>query len=217
MSAAGSQPARPPGRPPAQVDEAHLRRIAVAAFAADGYRGARVDDVASAADVTKPVLFRRFGSKEGLYRWSVETEVRSLTEYLFAAYENARHTNPAGLLHGGILALVTYARDHRHGFRLLFQTGHGGGNDPVAPVEKVRALVTARVEELVRPWLADEVADGPVARLIAATIVGASERLALSCLEDDSVSPEAATQLLTEILMSGLRNLDRRTLIAANG
>jgi hypothetical protein len=36
-------------------------------FARDGYAGTRLDDVAAAAHVTKPIVYRHFESKKALY------------------------------------------------------------------------------------------------------------------------------------------------------
>ena len=36
-------------------------------FGAGGYAGTRLDDIAAAAGVTKPIVYRHFASKKGLY------------------------------------------------------------------------------------------------------------------------------------------------------
>lgn len=45
-----------------------IARAAGRLFAERGYAGTRLEDVAAAAQVTKPIVYRRFGSKKGLYR-----------------------------------------------------------------------------------------------------------------------------------------------------
>lgn len=205
------------GRPPAVIDHAELHRVASSTFAASGYQGARLDDLVAAAGITKPLLFRRFGSKEGLYSWTVECEVRRLTQYLFAAYERADELPVPGLLRAGIRALIDYSQAHPDGFRLLFQTGHGVGSDTTPPVEKARALVSDRIEEIVRTRLARGGASGGrAAAVVAATIVGSGEQVARLCLRDPELDPEAAGDLLCDVLVAGMLRIDPDKLAAAD-
>ncbi len=44
-----------------------LEAAAAHLFAERGYAGTRLDDIAAAANVTKPILYRHFGSKKALY------------------------------------------------------------------------------------------------------------------------------------------------------
>src|SRR6185503_18927595 len=44
-----------------------ILRTARPLFAASGYAATRLDDVAAAAGVTKPILYRHFDSKKALY------------------------------------------------------------------------------------------------------------------------------------------------------
>ena len=52
--------------PPAQR-RALVEDAAVRIFARDGYEAARLDDIAAAAGVTKPMIYRHFASKKALY------------------------------------------------------------------------------------------------------------------------------------------------------
>ena len=70
---------------PGEERRALILRAAGRAFARDGYAGTRLDDVAAAAGVTKPMVYRHFASKKALY---------------MALLEQARG-RPAGLLRGG--------------------------------------------------------------------------------------------------------------------
>lgn len=67
--------------------EARRTRIVHAAkrrFAADGYRGARVEDIAREVGVAKGTVFLDFGSKEGLFLAAYQEAVRSLPAWLDA-------------------------------------------------------------------------------------------------------------------------------------
>ena len=53
-------------------------------FAADGYQGARVEDVASELGIAKGSIFQHFGSKDGLFFEVYKRAVRSFPRYLDA-------------------------------------------------------------------------------------------------------------------------------------
>src|ERR687891_2536156 len=62
----GRQPAAKQ-RIPAAERRALILREAGRLFAREGYAGTRLDDVAAAAHVTKPMVYRHFESKKALY------------------------------------------------------------------------------------------------------------------------------------------------------
>ncbi|MFT4306793.1 MAG: TetR/AcrR family transcriptional regulator [Microbacterium sp.] len=57
----------PPRQRDAERTRAELLSIATEVFAADGYSGARVDEIAERTRTTKRMIYYYFGSKEGLY------------------------------------------------------------------------------------------------------------------------------------------------------
>ena len=54
-------------RLPAAERRKQLLDVAMTVFADSGYHGASMNDVASTAGVTKPVLYQHFHSKQDLY------------------------------------------------------------------------------------------------------------------------------------------------------
>jgi AcrR family transcriptional regulator len=54
-------------RLPADQRRALIEQAAVRLFAMSGYAGTRLEDIAAAANVTKPILYRHFASKKALY------------------------------------------------------------------------------------------------------------------------------------------------------
>jgi AcrR family transcriptional regulator len=54
--------------------------VATAEFAAHGYAGARVDDIAELTQTTKRMIYYYFGSKEGLYLAVMEAAYRGIRE-----------------------------------------------------------------------------------------------------------------------------------------
>lgn len=56
---------RSPGRPPA-ASRADVEQIALALMLSEGYDGVNVDDIATAAGISRTTFFRYFGSKPGV-------------------------------------------------------------------------------------------------------------------------------------------------------
>jgi AcrR family transcriptional regulator len=207
---------RPRGRPPVEIDEAALQAAASAVFASESYFGASVEEIARRAGTSKALLFRRFSTKDALFDWTVEHEVRQLTEHLLRAYERVQGLSVRARIRAGVDALIDYATTRPSGFRLLFESGFTAGRGATPAWEKARGIVTDRNAELVRSKLEEIGAPaGPLAAgVIASAIVGACEHVARRLVEDESLDPRAASDLLTEFLSDGLRGLSAAALAA---
>lgn len=85
-------------------------------FAERGFDATSIEEVATRAKVSKPVVYEHFGGKEGLYAVVVDREVRSLLDRVAAAL-TAGH--PRALLEQAALALLDYIEEETDGFRVL--------------------------------------------------------------------------------------------------
>jgi AcrR family transcriptional regulator len=198
------------------VDEVAVLDAAVEVFANDGYFGATVDDIARRAGTSKPLLFRRYRTKDALFDLTVAHEVRFLTERLFRAYESSLELSIRDSMAPGVEAILSYASSRPDGFRLLFQAGFTAGQGATPAFEEVRGLVTDRIAEVVLQRLETlGVPSGPRASIIlASAMVGASEHVARLVVEDPGLDPEATGALLAEFLAVGMTGLSRRALAA---
>lgn len=207
---------RRPGRPRLDVDEAAVLDAAVEVFANDGYFGATVDEIARRAGTSKPLLFRRYRTKDALFDLTVEHEVRFLTERLFRAYESSLELSIPESIMPGVEAILSYAHSRPDGFRLLFQAGFTAGQGATPAFDKVRGLVTDRIAEVTLLRLEElGVPSGPpAAAILASAMVGASEHVARLAVEDPSLDPGATGALLAEFLAFGMTGLSRHALAA---
>ncbi|MGW2179030.1 TetR family transcriptional regulator [Streptomyces sp. NPDC001732] len=85
-------------------------------FADKGFEGTSVEEIASRAGVSKPVVYEHFGGKEGLYAVVVDREMRRLLDMVTSAL-TAGH--PRELLEQAAFALLDYIETHTDGFRIL--------------------------------------------------------------------------------------------------
>ncbi|MFH8517622.1 TetR family transcriptional regulator [Streptomyces gelaticus] len=85
-------------------------------FADKGFEGTSVEEIASRAGVSKPVVYEHFGGKEGLYAVVVDREMRQLLDMVTSAL-TAGH--PRELLEQAAFALLDYIETYTDGFRIL--------------------------------------------------------------------------------------------------
>ena len=92
-------------------------------FAEKGFDGTSVEEIASKAGVSKPVVYEHFGGKEGLYAVVVDREMQRLlvgvTSVLTAGH-------PRELLEQAALGLLDYIDDNADGFRILVRDSSVG-------------------------------------------------------------------------------------------
>jgi AcrR family transcriptional regulator len=85
-------------------------------FAERGFEAASIEEIASRAHVSKPVVYEHFGGKEGLYAVVVDREMRHLLDQVTGALTGG---HPRELLEQAALTLLTYIEDETDGFRIL--------------------------------------------------------------------------------------------------
>jgi AcrR family transcriptional regulator len=90
-------------------------------FGERGYDGTRLADVAAAAGVTKPILYRHFADKERLYLALLERHRDDLERFVVPA-EGALEERLRAVLE----VWLTYVERHAYAWRMLFRDTGGG-------------------------------------------------------------------------------------------
>jgi AcrR family transcriptional regulator len=93
-------------------------------FADKGFEATTVEEVASRAKVSKPVVYEHFGGKEGLYAVVVDREIQSLLARIGTALDEG--TSARNLLERATMALLDYIEDSTEGFRILVRDSPPG-------------------------------------------------------------------------------------------
>ncbi len=93
-----------------------ILQVALALFAARGYDGVGVQEVAEAAGVTKPTLYHYFGSKAGLLTALLDEQHEPLNRAVARAAEY--HGDLPGTLEGLARATFDFARSHADFYRM---------------------------------------------------------------------------------------------------
>ena len=135
----------PKTRMPAEERRALIAAAAAERFAARGYDATTLDEIAAAAGVTKPILYRHFGSKQELYMALLARHRDDLPTFLTAAADAGPEPTVEAILDNWL----AYARRNSHGWRMLFRD-RGGGAEVVA----LREETMIRAREVLVAWLA---------------------------------------------------------------
>jgi AcrR family transcriptional regulator len=117
-------------------------------FAEQGYEAASIEEIAERADVSKPVVYEHFGSKERIYALIADREVRALVDRITSALEPG---HPRRTIVNAVEAFLGYIEDDEAGFAILVRdapAGTGGGTLPSALDEVAQAVEKLLLIEL---------------------------------------------------------------------
>ena len=185
------------GRVPREVRERQLLELAEALFAERGYGGTSMEELASRAGVTKPMVYELFGSKDGVFRACVDRAVgqmaRSVAEAVRAEAE------PEARVRAGGLAFLRFAADNRVAWDLMSM----GGQFAQQAVD-IRRGQAELIHELMLE-LAPEGVDERELEAAAWAVTAAYEGLAHWMWEHPDVAVEQAADWIVALLMPGLR------------
>jgi AcrR family transcriptional regulator len=127
-------------RIPAAERRALILREAGRLFAQNGYEGARLDDIAAGAHVTKPIVYRHFESKKALYLALLAKHRNDLPTFV---------ETDAGV--GDILdGWLDYVRENSHAWLMLFRDTSGDEE-----IRQERRQVSVRAGEVLAGFIAE--------------------------------------------------------------
>ena len=133
-----------------------IERAAGRLFAETGYAATRLDDIAAAAGVTKPVLYRHFGSKKELYVALLERHRADLGGFLPPPSEFGSQEDVDSLLRRVVDRWLDYVSENSHAWVMLFRDNSGD-----AEIREFRVAVSERAREVFASFIAAQ-PDSPV-------------------------------------------------------
>jgi len=143
-------------------------------FAANGYTGTRMEDVAAEAHVTKPMVYRHFDSKKDLYLAPLDRHEEDLHSF-FEGVDPTDASRSADSLVRSILEVwLDYVRANSHAWSMLFRDNSG---DDEIQASRLRVSVSAR--EVMAAFIKARVGDRmpqpqvePTAELLTSGLAG---------------------------------------------
>lgn len=174
-------------------------RAGGAQFGRNGYAGTRIDDIARAAGVTKPIVYRHFESKKGLYLALLRKHETDLPTFVADAAGRLVDDSP-----GAILEIwLDYVRQNSHAWLMLFRD-HSGDEE----IQRVRAEVSVTARQVMaafvsgrRPDLPDAQIE-PMAELLTSGLAG----LALWWIDRPGTPKEVILAAATAMLEPALEH-----------
>ena len=180
-----------------------LVEIARVAFAERGFDGVSVEEIASRAEVSKPVVYEHFGGKEGVYAVVVDREVQALLGSLRSSLASG---GPRQLLERATLALLDYVDSSPDGFRILVRDrpiGADGGS-----YVSIISDVASRVEGILVAEFESRGYDASTAPLYAQMLVGMVGTTGQWWLDDRTLDKQAVSAHLVNLAWNGLAGLE---------
>lgn len=150
-----------------QQRRAQLIEVGRTVFSEKGFDAASIEEIASRAKVSKPIVYEHFKSKEGLYAVVVDREVRELVHRITKSLEG---DHPRALVHQAALAFLTYIEEEPDGFGILVR------DSPVASSTGTLASIigdlATQVEFILRDEFKERGFDVKLAPLYSHALVG---------------------------------------------
>jgi AcrR family transcriptional regulator len=184
--------AEPRQRLPVAERRALIVEAAGRLFGERGYDATRLDEIAAAAGVTKPILYRHFDSKRDLYLALLERHRADLSGFV-AAMPAEGSTEER--LRAVLDVWLNYVHTHSYSWKLLFRDT-GGGPEVAARRREVHAEARAVLVEVIRSLAAGSIPPRqrePLAELMSMGMAA----LVLWWIEDATVTRAAVLDALT--------------------
>jgi AcrR family transcriptional regulator len=174
-------------------------------FAARGFDGTSVEEIADKANVSKPVVYEHFGGKEGLYAVVVDREVSRLLDQVTASLVG---NHPRELLEQAAGALLEYVERESDGFRILVR------DSPVASSSGTFASMLSDVATQVEHVLAGEFKtrgyDPKLAGLYSQALVGMVALTGQWWLDARKPKRDEVAAHLVNLAWNGLSHLEAK-------
>ena len=187
-------------RLPRAVREQQMLDAAVQMFSVNGYHETSMDAIAAAAQISKPMLYLYYGSKEELFGACLD---RELTRFVDELRGNVDFDDPPKeLLRSAVLSFLKYIDANRASWMVLY-TQATSSQRFAHTVREGRERIIELVGRLLRSGTR---APGPDTDfdLMAVALVGAGEAVASRVSTGDADAGEAA-QLLIDLFWLGLK------------
>lgn len=189
-----------------------LVEVAKRVFAEHGYDGASVEEIASQAKVSKPIVYEHFGGKEGLYAVVVDRETARLLGMITSRLGPGLGGREQ--IHSSAMAFLDYIEADPDGFRVLIRASPTGVSS--GGMDGLLSDVAAKAEEVLTGFFAESGIDLAAAPLYAHALVGMVVYVGAWWSEEHELPKEVVAAHLTALTYLGLSRLPRDPLKLIN-
>jgi len=198
-------------RIPRAIREQQMLDSAIAVFSDLGYRSASMDTIARHANISKPMLYLYYGSKEELFSACVVRESGRLIDHLTSA--TAASTGARNRLESVVEAFLDYVDSHADSWNVVYRQAVA---EPAfsEEVERTRTVLV----DLTTDLLAQNSVDGrsrDVLEVVATALVGAGEAVA-DRVAHRSIPKSVAAGVVVDLAWRGLAGDPAKSLPTPN-
>jgi len=190
----------------AAARRAQLIQVGRQVFAEKGYEATSVEEIATRANVSKPIVYEHFGGKEGLYAVVVDREM----EYVIGVISEALSAgSPRERAEQSALAFLTWVKDNPDGFAVLTHdapaTASGSGG-----FSSLLNEVAERVSDVFAEAFEQAGLDPDVAPIYAHALIGMVTLVGQWWSVVRKPSVEKVASHIVALAWMGLRNLPEK-------
>jgi AcrR family transcriptional regulator len=187
-------------RLPRAVREQQMLDAAVQMFSVNGYHETSMDTIAAEAQISKPMLYLYYGSKEDLFGACLNREMGRFIDVVRADIDFKQ--TPKDLLRNAILSFLRYIDANRASWIVMY-TQATSSQTFAHLVREGRERIIELVAGLMRSGSRTPRTDTEH-EMMAVALVGAGEAMATRITAGD-IDVEEAAQLMIDLFWHGLR------------
>jgi AcrR family transcriptional regulator len=206
------RPPIPAPRVRLDVDERRTQLVALGLehFGSRAYDDVSIDAIASAAGISKGLLYHYFPTKRAYYA----AIIREAAAVLVAGTETDESAPPLVRLHAGLDAYLSYVREHAKAYATLLRSGVGVDPEIARIVDETRATFLSRLTSGFATGKVIANLETPIVQLALRGWVGLAEAVSLGWTEAIATGGSAPTQedvraLLGNALLEIVRSATR--------
>lgn len=192
-------------RMPRAKREQQLQNVALQLFIEHGYQGTSMEDIASAAGVTRPIVYNHFGSKDGIYLSCLRRARESLDQHIVDAAKDL--STLEGRLQASVEGYFTFVEENRSSWHLLFGGGAAIAGTASDEASRLRFLTVEKITQLLFGVVKG--IDIESCEAFAHGASGAGEQIAKWWLQNPHVPKQQVIELMNKFTWSGLKALQQ--------
>lgn len=187
-------------RLPREERRRQLLGCARAVFAAEGYAGASMDQIAERAEVSKPVLYQHFPGKLELYLALLDAQCDALETLVLEALESSDDHEER--VYATVRAFFSFVADEGGAFRLIYESDLT--NDPQVR-HRLDALEAQLGDAITQRIMQDTTLPRDLAEMLGLAMAGAAQVMARTWLAHGAqFSQEVAAQAAGHLAWRGI-------------
>jgi AcrR family transcriptional regulator len=189
-------------RLPRAVREQQMLDAAVEMFSVNGYHDTSMDAIAAKAEISKPMLYLYYGSKEELFGACLE---RELARFIDGVREDINlEQSPKHLLRNTIVAFMRYIDSNRASWIVMYAQATSSQTF-AHTVREGRERIIALVSRILESGTRNPEPDTDF-EMIAVALVGAGEAIATRLSTGDT-DVDGAAELMINLFWRGLKGV----------